>query len=346
MRRLFLVLRGALPRAFTILALCTALLFVFYDASLSYGSNVKKQSVRHEDLLSVTFADEQHGWACGRLGTILHTNDAARTWASQQSNTKSTLASLSFVDASNGWAVGELGTILHTSNGGTTWEKQKSPVTTYLFGIHFVNPLEGWIVTEYTTVLHTVDGGKTWVVQYKGEDFFLKSVSFADPLNGWAVGEYGFIYHTTDGGKTWTRQAGHYRIDEATGFINADTLLFDVMAVDRNTAWAIGIDGKVIRTEDGGKVWKKRETGAVKRHLFGIEGDKAGTLVIVGNGMVLTSTDNGSTWKDNAVFEPPIKYGWLYGVSQLPSGFVTVGWRGAIYRTTTTTPTAWKRVDY
>jgi photosystem II stability/assembly factor-like uncharacterized protein len=261
----------------------------------------------------------------------------------QQSNTRFTLASIFFTDVKKGWAVGERGTILHTVDGGNTWETQKSPVTSYLFDVHFVNPLQGWIVTEYTTVLHTVDGGKTWAVQHKGEDFSLKSVSFADALNGWAVGEYGFIFHTTDGGKTWKRQAGHFKLSEETGKIDAETLLFDVLAVDRNTAWAIGIDGRVIRTEDGGNVWKKIETGGAKRHLFGIAGGKKGTLVIVGNGIVLTSYDNGATWKDDVLFEPPIKYGWLYDVTSLSSGFVAVGWRGAIYRTSST---SWKRVDY
>jgi photosystem II stability/assembly factor-like uncharacterized protein len=343
MRRLFLSLRGALPRAFTVFALCTALLFVFFTHSLSVGAEPKKKGTRHQDLLSVVFADEKNGWACGRLGTILHTADGGQTWVPQQSNTYFTLSSLSFVDASNGWVVGEEGTILHTSNGGKTWEKQKSPETLYLFGVHFVTPLTGWIVTEYTTILHTRDGGKTWAVQYKGEDFYLKAVSFVDALHGWAVGEYGFIYHTTDGGKTWTRQAGHYKISEMTGTVDAETLLFDVLAVDQKTAWAIGIDGKVIRTGDGGKTWKKIETGSPKRHLFGIAADNTGTVVIVGNGMVLTSGDNGRTWKNTVAFEPPIQYGWLYGVSRLSSGFVAVGWSGAIYRSTST---SWKRVDY
>lgn len=273
MRKLVPALYG-LWRYLIAVPLCIILSFVCSDAAFSESGSAVKKQVRHEDLLSVTFADEQNGWACGRLGTILHTRDGARTWVPQQSNIKYTLASIFFVDENNGWAVGELGTILHTGNGGKTWEKQKNPVTLYLFGVQFVNPLEGWIATEYTTVLHTVDGGKTWVVQYKGQDFYLKSLSFADPLNGWAVGEYGFIYHTNDGGKTWTRQAGHYKLSEETGQVDAETLLFDVVAVDRNTAWAIGIDGKVIRTEDGGKVWNQIEISGVKRHLFGIAVNK------------------------------------------------------------------------
>jgi photosystem II stability/assembly factor-like uncharacterized protein len=323
--------------------ICMMLLFVSSDASLSAPDGAVKKLAHHEDLLSVTFADEQNGWACGRLGTILHTQDGARTWVPQQSNTRCTLASMSFADASNGWVVGQEGTILHTGDGGKTWEKQKSPVDTYLFGVHFVSPLEGWIVTEYTTVLHTADGGKTWVVQHQDEDFQLKSVSFADVLNGWAVGEYGFIFHTTDGGKTWTKQAGRFGFSDSTGKVDAETLLFDVKAVDQNTAWAVGIDGKVIRTEDGGKVWREIETGGPKGHLFGIAGDKKGNLVIVGNALALISHDNGTTWKYDVQFEPPIKYGWLYSVTPSPSGFVAVGWYGAIYRTTSN---SWKRVDY
>jgi photosystem II stability/assembly factor-like uncharacterized protein len=345
MRKLFSSLYG-LQRYLIPALVCMTLLFVCPGVSFSKPAEAVKKKMRHQDLLSVTFADEQHGWACGRLGAIISTSDGGSTWAPQKSNTRFTLSSVSFADVKNGWVTGEGGTILHTGDGGKTWEKQKSPVPTYLFGVHFVNPLEGWIVTEYTTVLHTVNGGKTWAVQYKGEDYILKAVSFADPLNGWAVGEYGFTYHTSDGGKTWTRQAGSFGISEESGLVEAETMLFRVWAVDRNTAWAIGIDGKVVRTQDSGKTWKKIETGAVKRHLFGISGDKNGTVVIVGNGMVLVSRDNGATWKDNAAFEPPINYGWLYNVAWHSSGFVTVGWRGSIYRTTANTPSSWKRADY
>lgn len=309
----------------------TAITFVLIFSSFTEGSQVKNKNKHYHDLISVTFPDENNGWACGRLGTILHTKDGGRTWSRQESQSKFTLSSISFADAKNGWVVGDGGTILSTQNGGESWEKQESPVDQYLFGVDFVNPDEGWIVSGYTTILHTSDGGKTWAVQYEGEDFFLKAVSFCDSLHGWAVGEYGFIYGTTDGGTTWKRQAGHYRISESDGEIDAETILFDVKAVDPQTVWALGIDGKIVRTTDGGKTWEKVETDAPPRHLFGIAVGKAGSVLAVGNGIVLFSGDNGQTWQNSSVFDLPIKYGWLYGATPCATGFAAVGGQGTIY---------------
>ena len=36
-------------------------------------------------LRAITFVDDQHGWAVGQLGLILHSNDGGRTWQRQRS---------------------------------------------------------------------------------------------------------------------------------------------------------------------------------------------------------------------------------------------------------------------
>ena len=305
----------------------------------------KRHQEMDEDLLSVSFPTEKEGWVCGRWGVVLRTSDGGKTWVPQSSGTENTLVSIHFVDPQNGWAVGEEGTILHTADGGKTWEKQESPVPFYLMKIYFVTPLKGWIVGERTHILSTGDGGKTWSVQFQDEDFILKSVSFCDPSHGWAVGEYGYIYYTKDGGTHWKRQAGHFDISEETGAIEGGNFLFDVTAVDPQTAWAVGIDGYVIRTVDAGKTWKEVKTGTSNTQLFCVASNRAGTVLMGGNGTILISTDNGRTWK-NPPFEPSVLYGWLYGLAQRGSSeFVAVGWGGSIYLSDNKNPLAsWHRV--
>jgi photosystem II stability/assembly factor-like uncharacterized protein len=297
----------------------------------------------YDDLFSVDFATDKDGWACGRWGAVLHTADGGASWARQNSGTDNTLSCICFVDAQNGWAVGDLGTIVHTGDGGKTWETQKSPVPFFLMGVHFATPLKGWVVTEQTHILYTADGGKTWTVQFKDEDYILKAVSFADELHGWAVGEYGYIYGTQDGGTSWQKLAGFFRISEATGNPEGGSFMFSVKALDANRVWAAGIDGVVIKTEDGGKTWKDVVTGAPKTQLFGLASDGAGKFVIGGYGAFIVSNDDGRTWETPA-FEPPLTYGWTYGVNNRgSSGFVTVGGEGVIYLSTSGT---WKKVDY
>lgn len=276
------------------------------------------------------FPRQKEGWVCGRWGTILHSSDGGQTWASQQSGTDYTLVSIHFVDSKTGWAVGDSGTILHTKDGGKNWLKQKSPVPFFLTGVQFVNPLKGWIVTERTTILHTQDGGANWEVQFKDEDFILKRVSFCDEQNGWVVGEFGFIYHTRTGGKVWQKQAGEFKFSKETGEIVGGNFLFDVVAVNPQTAWAVGIDGYVTRTRDGGKSWHKISDGIPKTHLFGVS-YKEGTLLIGGDALLLVSTDEGKTFR-RVKMEPRVTYGWIYGIRPRgTSGFIAVGKGGWIY---------------
>lgn len=301
------------------------------------------QQKTYGDLFSVTFPNEREGWVCGRLGVILHSSDGGKTWVRQNSGVTFTLTSICFVDDKNGWAVGDEGTIIHTLDGGKTWEKQKSPVPFYHMKVYFVSPLRGWIVSEKTHILSTEDGGKTWGIQFKDEDYILKGISFCDSLHGWVAGEYGLIYHTSNGGTTWKRQAGRFEISSETGAIEAGNFLFDVLAIDPQTAWAVGIDGYVTKTTDGGKTWKEVVTGALRTQLFFVGSDKKDKILIGGKGVFLSSSDKGKTWQ-TPEFMPPITYGWIYDVtSRGPSGLVAVGRNGDIYLSTSD---SWKRVVY
>ncbi len=309
-----------LPRAVVLLALFMT----------SFATMAAAASSLTEDLLDVQFVDDNSGWASGRWGTVMHTSDGGRTWLRQRTGVDYTLASIHFADANNGWAVGDEGTIIHTADGGKTWVKQSSPVRLFLTRVHFRNAKVGWAVGEHTHILHTSDGGATWTIQFTSGDFILKSLSFADDNTGWAVGEYGFIFRTTNGGKTWVRQAGHYGMSEQTGEIVGGNFLFDVHAVNNRTAWAVGIDGYVVRTEDGGATWREINSGAPKTQLFAVSASSSGSVVIAGNGIMMVSTDAGHTWK-HAKAEPTVNYGWLYRLARRPSGFAAVGWQGAIY---------------
>lgn len=303
------------------------------------------QEKLYDDLFSVSFPNENDGWACGRWGTVLHTSNGGKTWVHQKTGLVATLTSIYFVDPKNGWAVGDQGTIIHTKDGGKNWEKQKSPVSFYLMGVCFVNASKGWIVTERTNILFTDDGGKNWSIQFKDEDYVLKAVSFCDPNNGWAVGEFGYTYHTKDGGATWEKQFGKFGMSEETGDIESEPMLFSVVAVNPQTAWAVGIEGLVINTTDGGKTWKQANTGVPKIHLFSVASDRKGAIMITGNRSGLISTNNGRTWK-TMVFDPPITYNWIYKVAQRgSSGFIAVGREGAIYRSDSIT-NPWQKISY
>lgn len=297
-----------------------------------------------QDLFSVTFPTEQQGWACGRWGTILYTENGGQSWQQQDSSTDYTLSSICFVDLKNGWAVGEGGTIIHTADGGHTWVNQKCPVDLFLMGVCFVDKNKGWAVTEWTTILYTENGGESWDVQFKDGDFILKSISFCDPLNGWAVGEYGYIYHTADGGQTWEHQAGSFALAEDAFELVGGNTLFNVFAIDPMRALVVGIDGYLAMTANGGKTWEETEEGIPRTQLFGICADRQANTIIIGGKRTLLVSSDGKTRFSVPKIEPPVKYGWLYGVTPRGSkGFVAVGKDGWIYLGEDN-GTSWQRV--
>jgi photosystem II stability/assembly factor-like uncharacterized protein len=292
----------------------------------------QKSRAAHDDLFSVSFPTEREGWACGRYGTILHSADGGETWNPQSSGTTFTLSGIWFTDAKRGWAVGDKGTILHTSDGGSTWTPQESPVEYFHMDVCFLNPQKGFIVSERTHILATGDGGRTWEVRFEDEDYILKSVSFCDDRHGWAVGEFGHTYRTRDGGEIWQKQAGFYEMDLDTGLIEGDDFLFDVAALSPQEAWAVGIQGTVRRTTDGGATWEKVDTGAPKVQLYTVASDGRGGLAIGGKGVCLASEDGGRTWGP-ARFEPTIEYAWIYDMEFSKHGFATAcGDEGLLYR--------------
>ena len=326
---------------------CTLLLLLSVAGSAIAAPEKKGRQISHDDLFSITFPTENNGWTCGRWGTVLYTADGGITWSRQETGTDYTLTSISFVDLQHGWAVGDEGTIIHTADGGNTWKQQKSPVPFFLMGVQFVTPKNGWIVTERTHILSTEDGGENWKVQFKQDDFILKSISFCDPLNGWAAGEYGLIYHTKDGGKSWVKEAGSFVISETTGIVQGEDQLFNIAAITPQIAWAVGIDGRVVRTVDGGKTWKSVNVPVPKNSLFCIAINKTGTVAIGGKCAFIWSADGGTTWS-TPEFKPAITYGWLYGLTNRgASGFVAVGLEGAIYLYNPgKTSALWQRTNY
>ncbi len=322
-------------QAFVLLC-CTAL-------ALSAVSGAQAEFESHDTLFAVSFPTENDGWACGRFGTIMHTSDGGLTWNRQASGSTFTLSGICFADPKNGWAVGNAGTILHTGDGGETWEKQESPVNTFHMDVIFFDSQNGLIVSERTNILATKDGGKSWEVQYSDEDYILKAVSFCDVSHGWAVGEAGYTYRTTDGGQTWEKQAGLYDMDEY-GDIVSEPTLFDVVTVDPQTAWVVGIQGVVKKTADGGQTWEQVDIGIGQPNLYTVARLGTGGLVIAGKGLCVVSENGGKAWQ-KATFEPTIEYSWLYDIGTAGKRLmVGCGDEGSIFRKPS--GSAWQRVAY
>jgi photosystem II stability/assembly factor-like uncharacterized protein len=149
------------------------------------------------NLYAVTYADPDHAWVVGEFGTIMASDDGARTFRQQHGPVETTLFGAYFADPRRGWAVGIDSVILHTEDGGTTWVAQPSPIAQRLLYDVAVRGSEGWIVGNAGTMLKSADGGASWAVEPLPIELaanWIRSVSLAPGGRGLAVGAEGLVF--------------------------------------------------------------------------------------------------------------------------------------------------------
>lgn len=95
------------------------------------------------------------GWAAGRGGVLMRTEDRGATWSRISTGTSLTVNNLFFITPTKGWLVGWMGTLLETDDGGKSWQRLSAGTRNDLFGIHFVNDRQGWIAGSGDLILAT-----------------------------------------------------------------------------------------------------------------------------------------------------------------------------------------------
>ena len=181
-----------------------------------------------------------------------------------------------------------------------------------LFGVAFGATGNPFVVGAKGTLLESHDDGKTWTRRQLGdpvEPRDLYSVRFApDRKTGWIVGEDGTIFQTKDGGRNWEKQQSPVKDS-----------LFKVAVTSANAACAVGANGILLCTENGGSTW-------VVNHFMDFTffdvafAPKTGAWAVGDYKTVLFSSDNGKHWQlqsgGKRVFtEPP-----NFAVAFSPSG--------------------------
>jgi photosystem II stability/assembly factor-like uncharacterized protein len=229
-------------------------------------------------LQRISFIDSQQGWATDTASRLWNTRDGGRTWAPvDTTSTSERLVSISFASMRVGWAVTPSGTLLRTEDGGVTWSAGlgRSEVRE----VEFNDARNGWAVGAQGLVLHTTDGGKSWVTTHIPGRRNLIAVRFFAPDSGIIVDDRRMIWRLrkTDGSVTgWvsTEVAGQEAI-ETGGFASLPDASADFERL-RTAA------GEVVALQDG--VYYMGESNVV---------------VVLPEGNVKQSHDNGETWIDD-----------------------------------------------
>jgi len=136
----------------------------------------------------------------------------------------------------------------------------------------------------------------------------LNSVYFIDSITGYAVGENStsvVFFQTTNGGSTWTETLP---ISTTPG---PNSILNSVYFIDSGTGYAVGGGGLLLKTTDGGATWANllnfSDTDNYYLYLYSVyftdsvTGFAVGHNMLLGNAVVLKTTNGGSNWTSQSV---------------------------------------------
>jgi len=135
------------------------------------------------------------------------------------------------------------------------------------------------------------DSGRTWTqLSLNLVNQRNYSVEGVSDQEFWVGNDISSITHTTDAGATWVESSGPERRN-----IN------DIHFINRNTGFAVGSGGKLLRTTNAGGEWVDL-TFDPNRTYFCIAGLNTNDLWIGTNQRILHSTNAGESWDDAGIF--------------------------------------------
>lgn len=151
-----------------------------------------------------------------------------------------------------------------------------------------------------------VSDAEGWQQRDTGTTRGLLGISFADRQHGVAVGRDGLIVATDDGGRTWQQQYVCVRSSPCTADDDDSVSdhpflqLRDVAFVDRDHGWAVGAQGRIITTSNGGDTWRPQAsptTDALNDVQF-IDRDHGWAVggQVRDRSTIVATDDGGQTW--------------------------------------------------
>jgi photosystem II stability/assembly factor-like uncharacterized protein len=295
------------------------------------------------------FLTDNYGMAVGHNGYVFRTTNGGNWWEVQKLEVTGqifgrdeSLHGISIVDSGFAVVAGPGGTVFRTYNAGVSWEPIGYPALPGLFWIEdvkFTSRNNGWVVGldqdigHGKTIYRTTDGGTTWT-QPMNQPSYLWAVDFTDENHGW-ITTIGYLYsRTTNGGATW--------IDGTYPPFFVSPTVSDIQFANNDIGWAVGWDGFVARSTDGGISWTYQDIGTTDDHLFSIHvvstneawmtGREAGLSM---NGVIYHTINGGASWTREVAFPWPF---WGNGIAGSPSGHLwTAGYDGRISKRTAPT---------
>ncbi|MFQ5607652.1 MAG: YCF48-related protein [Candidatus Zixiibacteriota bacterium] len=201
---------------------------------------------------------------------------------------------IDYSNDSSGFICGEQGVLLQTKDWGRNWKQRhfENLDRLYFYGVRFANPLRGVLCgvsgdenVRVKGILYTTsDGGDTWqeVEDIPGTGF--SSLTFDIPNRWFVIVALGALLTSDDLGKTWK----YTRIPDGE--------LIRSVLLDEKRGIAVGMQGRLISTRDGGASWQEGESPGEGNLLATFRYAPGHWYIAGGGGQVWETRDSGETW--------------------------------------------------
>ena len=253
------------------------------------------------NLYDVLFVDSLHGFMVGgeryASSDLLYTADGGQNWTLTQLPPEANKAVYAIAASDNRvQATGFDGKLFNFDSEQESWGYSQTNWWEWFQGI-FIHPsgntfIVGGVGYANGRILQIDVSGQ--VVQADSFDFELTDICFANSLEGYACG-YGAVLKTNDAGRTWEQlhvkgdyyKSLYYRMD--------------------GSVWAVGYNGSIMHSDDGGMEWKKDRTGGnIGKNQWRLRdiaflNNKEG-FAVGDRGLIVQTSDGGNTW--NRIISP------------------------------------------
>lgn len=244
------------------------------------------------DVYKVRFGSSKKGAYIHNGYNIYLTEDAGVTWNITYTITGQYPKDLCYVDGAYAYSI--FGTRLYASSDtGVTWT-YKNDISSAITKINFYSELVGYGYGDKSnTIYKTNDGGTNFSIVFNGIGAGVTSIKFMPNGDVVAVGRGGLVLHSANG-TTWdTLHVGTFVGN-----------LKDIVFVGNDTGFAVGTNGNIKKTINGGITWETQNLNT-NYDLNGISYFSTDDIFIAGdNNALFHSSDTGKTW--NALSGPSV----------------------------------------
>jgi len=259
------------------------------DAGRTWGSTKSLLDDSSGSIRALVFPGAgQRGFAVTDAGTLLVSEDSGASWT-RRVRAEGDPYHWEFIafseDGKFGMAMSNEAGVFISSDLGTSWQRKQLPSAEpfRIQSVHVAPRGQVALLVGLKQVFRTDDGAASWSMQAQA----LQAMHVGPSGQRiWAAASDG-IYHSANGGRTWSLQSG-----------SPDRMVDLTFNGDELRGWAVGLDGRIARTIDGGRTWQAIDTGTVQalsRVRFGRDGDAG--MAVGAAGTMLVSSDGGRDWR-------------------------------------------------